>query len=82
MPSLGSVVRGVWVSPAKSGLIGSNQKEQDFGKLHRGVLSKECIRRRPWEVERLLSTRAAGKSHQELSFTCDSASYYLEHMLA
>lgn len=74
------MVEELWGSLAKSGFIRSNQKEQDSGKLH-GVLSKKCIRRRPWEVERLLSTRAAGKPYWGLSFTSESASDYLEHVL-
>lgn len=46
---LGYVGGVLWGSKAKAGLVNSNQKEWDFGKLHRGLI-QGAPSGRPWEA--------------------------------
>lgn len=68
--------------PSKGGLGNSNKNQLDFGKLLE-VLSKGYTRGRKkarrWENYLLPGT--LGKSHQELAFTGNSASYYVGYVL-
>ena len=59
-----------WGSWAKAGSVNSNQKECGFGNLVR-VLSKWCIRRRPWEVGKAVYYKGYWESHlRSVHFLC------------
>lgn len=79
---LGSVNEVFWDSQANARLVNSNQNQQGFGKLHRGLISGAHKRKALGGRGNCCSQGLSGKSHQELTFARDSGSCSLEHVLA
>lgn len=74
MPLLGAVVESFEVPDLR--LDWSVQTYTSFSKLHRDLI-KGCTMGRLWEAGETI-TRALGKSHQDLTFTCDCTECYLD----
>ena len=75
MPSLWSMNGVLWGFWAKARLANSNQKSGVLV-IPVAVLSKEHIRRRPWQAGETVIIRAVGESYQKLTFTCDFEGCY------
>lgn len=78
-PLLESVGQELWGSQTKSRLLNSNQKDGALSGAA-GVFPQGPTREGPGSRE-TVSPSAAGKSHQEHMFTCDSVCCYLGRAL-